>query len=88
MTKLNYDFSIKNNLDEKNYDFGFEFYLNNFNTKFEYLNENSNLKTSYIQNEIGYNLNENNRLIFERRENKEKVSQNFIILFINTKMIV
>ena len=74
MTKLNYDFSIKNNLDEKNYElFGFEFYLNNFNTKFEYLNENnSNLKTSYIQNEIGYNLNENNRLIFERRENKEK----------------
>ena len=74
LTKLNYDFSIKNNLDEKNYElFGFEFYLNNFNTKFEYLNENnSNLKTSYIQNEIGYNLNENNRLIFERRENKEK----------------
>ncbi len=73
-TKFNYNFSIKNNLDEKNYElFGFEFYLNNLSTKFEYLNENnSNLKTSYIQNEIRYDLNENNKLIFETRENKEK----------------
>tara|TARA_B100000900_G_scaffold377281_1_gene360610 strand:- start:2937 stop:5297 length:2361 start_codon:yes stop_codon:yes gene_type:complete len=73
-TKLNYNFSLKNNLDEKNYElFGFEFYLNNLSTKVEYLNENnSNLKTSYIQNEVRYNLNENNKLIFETRENKEK----------------
>ena len=73
-TKFNYNFSIKNNLDEKNYElFGFEFYLKNLTTKFEYLNENnSNLKTSYIQNEIRYDLNENNKLIFETRENKEK----------------
>ena len=73
-TKLNYDFSIKNNLDQKNYElFGFEFYLNNLSSKFEYINENnSNLKTSYIQNEIRYNLDKNNSLIFETRENKEK----------------
>ena len=73
-TKLNYDFSIKNNLDQKNYElFGFEFYLNNLSSKFEYVNENnSKLKTSYIQNEIRYNFDKNNSLIFETRENKEK----------------
>ena len=74
LTKLNYDFSIKNNFDQKNYElFGFEFYLNNLSSKFEYVNENnSNLKTSYIQNEIRYNFDKNNSLIFETRENKEK----------------
>ena len=74
LTKLNYDFSIKNNFDQKNYElFGFEFYLNNLSSKFEYVNENnSDLKTSYIQNEIRYNFDENNSLIFETRENKEK----------------
>ncbi len=73
-SKFNYDFSLKNNLSDKNYElFGFEFYLKNISTKFEYLNENnSNLKTSYIQNEIRYNLDKNNSVIFETRENKEK----------------
>ena len=73
-TNLNYNFSIKNNLNQKNYElFGFEFYLNNLSSKFEYVNENnSNLKTSYIQNEIRYNFDKNNSLIFETRENKEK----------------
>ena len=72
--KFNYDFSIKNNLDEKNYElFGFEYYLNKFSTKFEYLNENnSNLKTSYLKNETRFNFDENNSLIFETSENKEK----------------
>ena len=72
--KFNYDFSLKNNLINKNYElFGFEFYLNNLTSKVEYLNENnSNSKTSYIQNETKYKFNENNSIIFETRENKEK----------------
>ena len=37
------------------------------------MNENnSNLKTSYLQSELQYKLNDNNSLIFETRENKEK----------------
>ena len=39
-------FQLKKILSDKNYElFGFEYYLKNFTTKFEYLNENnSNLK--------------------------------------------
>jgi len=72
--KFDYDYSLKNNLSDKNYElFGFEFFLKNLNSKIEYLNENnSNLKTSYLQSELQYKLNDNNSLIFETRENKEK----------------
>ena len=72
--KLDYNFSLKNNLVDQNYElFGFEYYLKNLTTKFEYLNENnSDSKTSYLQNETRYNFNEKNSLIFETRENKEK----------------
>ncbi len=72
--KFNYDFSLKNNLDDKNYElFGFEYYLNRFSTNFEYLNKNnSNLKTSYLKNETRFNFDKNNSLIFETSENKEK----------------
>ena len=72
--KLDYNFSMKNNLVDQNYElFGFEYYLKNLTTKFEYLNENnSDSKTSYLQNKTSYNFNDNNSLIFETRENKEK----------------
>ncbi len=72
--KFDYDFSLKNNLIDKNYElYGFEFYLNNLTTKFSYLNDNnSNLKNSYLQNETNFKFNENNSLIFKTRENKEK----------------
>ena len=72
--EFNYDFSLKNNLDDKNYElFGFEYFLNKFSTKFEYLNKNnSDLKTSYLKNETKFNFNEKNSLIFETSENKEK----------------
>ena len=71
--KLDYNFSLKNNLVDQNYElFGFEYYLKNLSTKFEYLNENNtDLKTSYLQNKTSYNFNDNNSLIFETRENKE-----------------
>ena len=72
--KLDYDFSLKNNLSDVNYElFGFEFYLKNFTTKLEYQNENnSSIKTSYLKNETSLNINEKNSLVFETRENKEK----------------
>ena len=72
--KLDYNFSLKNNLVDQNYElFGFEYYLNNLTTKFEYLNENnSDSKTSYLENKTSYNFNDKNSLIFETRENKEK----------------
>ncbi len=77
--KFDYDFSLKNNLNDMNYElYGFEFYLKNLTTKFEYLNENnSNLKTSYLKNETRFNFNEKNSLIFETRENKEKSFKEF-----------
>ncbi len=72
--KLNYNFSLKNNLIDQNYElFGFEYYLKNLTTRFEYLNENNSIsKTSYLQNETRYAFNDKNSLIFETRENKEK----------------
>ena len=72
--KIDYDFSLKNNLVDQNYElFGFQYFLKNLTTKFEYLNENnSNSKTSYLQNETRYAFNDKNSLIFETRENKEK----------------
>ncbi len=72
--KLDYNFSLKDNLIEKNYElFGFEFYLKNLTSSFEYRNENnSKLKDSYLQNETRYNFDGNNSLIFKTRENKEK----------------
>ncbi len=73
-TEINYDFSLKNNLVDQNYElFGFEYYFKNLTTKFEYLNENnSNLKTSYLQNQTRYAFNDKNSLIFETSKNKEK----------------
>ena len=72
--KFNYDFSLKNNLMDKNYElFGFEYYLKNLSTKFEYFNENNtSLRNSYLKNETRYNFNDKNSFIFETSENKEK----------------
>ena len=72
--KFDYDFSLKNNLMDKNYElFGFEYYLKNLTASFEYLNENNtNSKNSYLKNVTRYNFNDQNSLIFETSENKEK----------------
>ena len=85
--KLDYDFSLKNNLSDVNYElFGFEFYLKNFTTKLEYQNENnSSIKTSYLKNETRLNINEKNSLIFETRENKEKSFTEFYNLIYQYK---
>ena len=86
--KFDYDFSLKNNLNDVNYElYGFEFYLKYLTTKFEYQNENnSNLKTSYLNNETRLNLNDKNSLIFETRENKEKSFTEFYNLIYQYKI--
>ena len=86
--KLDYDFSLKNNLSDVNYElFGFEFYLKNFTTKLEYQNENnSSIKTSYLKNETSLNINEKNSLVFETRENKEKSFTEFYNLIYQYKI--
>ncbi len=72
--KLNYDFSLKNNLVDKNYElYGFEFFLNNFSSKLEYVNENNtSLNNSYLSSETSYNFNDKNSFTFETRQNKEQ----------------
>ena len=72
--KLDYNFSLKDNIVEKNYElFGFEFYLRNLTSTFEYRNENNTkLNDSYLQNETRFNFDNNNSLTFKSRENKEK----------------
>ncbi len=86
--KFDYDFSIKNNMSDKNYElYGFEFYLKNLTTRFEYLNENnSNLKTSYLKNETRLDINKQNSLTFETRENKEKSFTEFYNLIYQYKI--
>ena len=71
--KLNFDFSIDENLKETNYQLlSSEFSLNNFVTTFEYLNENnSGTAQSYLTNKTSYVINETKNLSFNTRKNKQ-----------------
>ena len=71
--KINYDFSIDNNLSYKNYELlNSEVSINNFVTTFEYLNENNTTGSeSYISNKTAYFINDTNKFQFEIRENKK-----------------
>ena len=71
--KFNYDFSLDNNLDNKNYELlGTEIKVNNFITNFEYLNENNTSgKESYLDNTTSYIIDDTKNLIFKIRENKK-----------------
>ena len=71
--KINYDFSVDNNLSETNYElFNTEFKVNNFITTFEYLNEeNTKGKESYLSNKTSYIIDNSKKLEFEVRENKK-----------------
>jgi LPS-assembly protein len=70
--KLNYDFSLDDNLNNFNYQLiNTEFKVNNLVTSFEYLNENkTSSRSSYISNKTSYYLDESNNFAFETRENK------------------
>ena len=71
--KINYDFSIDNNLKDKNYELlTSELRINNFVTSFDYMNENNTKnKESYLGNKTKYKINDSKSLSFETRKNKK-----------------
>jgi LPS-assembly protein len=71
--KMNYNFSLDNNLDDTNHQMlETQFRVNNFITSFEYLNQNNTInKESYLSNKTTYNFDDTNSLRFEIRENKK-----------------
>ena len=73
LVEINYDFSIKNNFKQQNYEYlSAEFKVNNFLTNFNYLNENNTFsKESYIANKSTYYIDENNNFSFKTRKNKK-----------------
>ena len=82
--KLNYKFSIDENLEDTQYQLlSTEINVNNFVTTFEYLNESSSFSNdSYLYNKTTYNFNDNNQLSFKTRENKkEKITEFYNLIY-------
>ncbi len=71
--KLDYNFSLRDDLDRSHYDFlKADISVNNFVTSFEYLEENEELgKKSYWGNTTSLNFNDKNSISFGTRKNKE-----------------
>ena len=72
--KINYDFALKENLNDTSYELlGTELKINNFVSTFEYLNENnSETDTSYLSNISKISNNDNSKsLSFNTRKNIE-----------------
>jgi len=69
---LEYRSSFKNNLSDINYEnLTSSFNFRKFNSSFSYTNENNTIsKTSIIENETNYQINDNNFLQFSTRKNK------------------
>jgi LPS-assembly protein len=69
---LNYDFSVKNDLNTFEYNFlTAKFNYNKFQTEFNYLEERGVIgQSSVIENITKYKVNEENSIIFKTRENK------------------
>jgi len=66
-----YNSSIKNNFEDiVNEDLNIQFKVNNFITEFDYLNDNTNLKNSYLTNKSTLIIDKSNSLSFSTRENK------------------
>ena len=64
-----YDFSLKNNLKNLNYqNLLAEINFNNFSSTFDYLRQDGD-KNSYLLNQTTYNFNASNNLSFSTREN-------------------
>ena len=64
-----YNFSVKNNLTDINYqNLISEIKINNFTTTLDYLKKDHD-KTSYFLNKTSYNLNQSNNLSFSTRRN-------------------
>ena len=71
--KLNYEFSADNNLDTMNSSkIDGEIRVNNFITSFEFLEENNDIGTdSYLTNDIRYNFDKQNSILFNTRRNRK-----------------
>jgi LPS-assembly protein len=71
--QFDYNYSLNNDFDEINlHRIENTFTVNNFVNKFTFYEENNLIgKKSYIENELGYTINDRNSLIFTTRENKE-----------------
>ena len=71
--KVGYDFSLDENLKDKNFELiNTEIKFNNFVTSFEYLNSNNTAKKeSYLTNKTAYNFNSSSSIMFENRKNKK-----------------
>ena len=70
---LDYKFSINSDLDKIDYhSLGAEFSKNEFKTRFNFIEENGVIgNTNIIENKTSYNLDKNNSLIFQTRQNRE-----------------
>ena len=70
--KINYDFSLDENLKQSNYQLlSNQISVNNFINTFEYLNENNTPGgESYLTNEFAYKINNDKKLMFNTRVNK------------------
>ena len=83
--KVNYDFTLKENLDDKTYELlGAELQMNNFVSTFEYLNENNaETDTSYLFNESKISNNDNSKsLSFSTRKNiKTNVAEFYNLIY-------
>ncbi len=73
MFKIDYNFSVDNNLDLIKYnELSTTFSVNNFVTSFKYLEEKGLIgDESYIKNNTSYKLNENSSFHFSTRKNKK-----------------
>ena len=71
--KLNYEFSADNNLDTMNSSkIDGEIRINNFVTSFEFLEENNDIGTdSYLTNDIRYDFDKQNSILFNTRGNRK-----------------
>ena len=70
---FNYEFSADNNLDTINSSkIDGEIRINNFVSSFEFLEENNDIGTeSYIANDIRYNFDNQNSVLFNTRRNRK-----------------
>ena len=71
--ELNYEFSADNNLDTINSSkIDAKMKINNFVTSFEFLEENNDIGTeSYIANNMRYNFDNQNSILFNSRRNRK-----------------
>ena len=71
--KINYDFSLDNNLDAINYSkIDTQLSINNFVTSFDFLEENGDIGSdSYLLTDLKYNFDEKNSISYNTRRNRK-----------------